>query len=636
MAASLLALLLLLLPVACDDDGAPATPTAAPTIAATPSPAATPTPARDVSLPRRNLVELARRLRGVTGDIPTQVNAVPPAYQVGDTHTFSLLHMAPPGQAGEVPPTLLEIQATIRLVTPHAYFYFEDGLDVAKEDIEQAGRVFEETIYPTVVSHFGQERSPGIDNDPHITILHAALEGAGGYFSDLDCFPRAVSPISNEREMVYLDLPSLRPGGLLYAGVLAHELQHLVLWSNDPSEELWVNEGLSEVAAGLVREGSSMGWAFLDEPDTQLNTWDPRGENAVHYGAADLFLRYVAQRVGGAEKLTGLVAEPRDGFDGVTAFLAAQGLAADSFDLFADWLVANLLDLSNDPVLGHAGVEAGVEPEISLEGTASGAETVSQFGADYIEIDVNAAAATFAFDGEETVPLLPNQPHSGRGQWWSARGDGIDTKLTREIDLSGVSSATLEFWTWFDIERWYDYGYVEASADGGQTWEVLEGTHTTLDDPLQQAYGPGYTGRSGGGETAQWVKESMDLSRFAGGKLLLRFEYVTDLGVNAPGWAIDDLTVPEIGLADGAEADGAWQAEGFQRVTGPLQQRFLVQVIERGQPPEMTHVALDARNRASITLASDGGDTEAVIVIAGLTEGTTEKARYEYTLSLSP
>ena len=582
-------------------------------------------------------MELARRLRGVTGDIPTQVNTVPPEYRVGDTHTFNLMHMAPPGQAGEVSPRLFQIQATIRLVTPHAYFYFEDGLDVAQEDIEKAGRVFEEVIYPTVVGNFGRERSPGIDNDPRVTILHAALEGAGGYFSDLDCFPRAVSPASNEREMVYIDLPSLRPGGLLYTGVLAHELQHLVLWSNDPSEELWVNEGLSEVAAGLVREGSSMGRIFLDAPDTQLNTWDPRGENAAHYGAADLFLRYVAQRVEGADKLTGLVAEPRDGFDGVTSFLAARGLAADSFDLFADWLIANLLDRPNDPVFGHAGVEADVEPEISLEGPASGAETVSQFAADYIAIDLGGGMeAIFTFDGEETVPVLPNEPHDGRGQWWSARGDGIDTKLTREIDLSSVTSATLEFWTWFDIERWYDYGYVEVSADGGQSWEILQGAHSTLDNPLRQAYGPGYTGRSGGGETAQWVKESLDLGRFAGKKILLRFEYITDLGVNAPGWAIDDIAIPEIGLTDGAEGAGAWQADGFQRLRGPLPQRFLVQVVEPGQPPEVTQVALDAQNRASVRLGSDGGGTEAVIVIAGLSEGTTEKARYEYALSLSP
>ncbi len=172
-----------------------------------------------------------------------------------------------------------------------------------------------------------------------------------------------------------------------------------------------------------------------------------------------------------------------------------------------------------------------------------------QFAADYIEVKLPAGEATFTFDGADTVPLLANEPHSGRGQWWSARGDSIDTTLTRELDLTGLASATLRFWTWFDIERWFDYGYVEVSTDGGATWKALPGRHTTDDDPLRQAYGPGYTGKSGGGEEPEWVEESIDLTPFAGGRVLLRFEYVTDGGVNTPGWAIDDISVPELGLS---------------------------------------------------------------------------------------
>ena len=43
---------------------------------------------------------------------------------------------------------------------------------------------------------------------------------------------------------------------------------------------------------------------------------------------------------------------------------------------------------------------------------------------------------------------------------------------------------------------------------------------------------------------------------------------------------------------DDAEQDGGWQASGFQRLTGPLSQRFLVQVIELGKEPQVRQISL--------------------------------------------
>jgi immune inhibitor A len=639
-AASLCAALLLLLAAACNDQGAgerTPTPDLTPTTGATATPASTPTPSDEpAALPTRDPVDLARRLASLRGEVPEQVNLSPPDYAVGHRELFYVIHMASPGEAAEVPPTVLEVWATLQLATPHAYFYVQDGESVSLEDLEKAGQAFEELIYPGVANTFGRERSPGIDNDPRITILHARLEGAAGYFSDTDEYPRTVSPLSNEREMVYLDLPSLKPGGDAYIAVLAHELQHLVHFNSDPDEELWVNEGLSEMAAGLTREVSGMGDSFLARPDTQLNDWDPLGDNYVHYGAADLFCRYLAQRIGGTEALIDLVSEPRNGMAGISAFLHRQGSDLDFYDLFADWVIANYLDEA-DGLYSYPNLEVAAAPTATLTMAGGGEGTVHQFAADYIEVELPAGEGTFTFDGAETVPVLANEPHSGEGQWWSARGDNIDTTLTRELDLTGLSSATLRFWTWFDIERWYDYGYVEVSTDGGETWQILSGRHTTEDDPVRQAYGPAYTGRSGGGDTPVWVEESMDLTPFAGQRILLRFEYVTDAGINAPGWAIDDIAVPELGLVDDAEDEGVWEARGFQRLTRPLPQRFLVQLIEVGAETRVGQIALDNENRASIELRGfSEGLTKAVIVVAATSEGTTEAAPYEYSLATRP
>ena len=178
---------------------------------------------------------------------------------------------------------------------------------------------------------------------------------------------------------------------------------------------------------------------------------------------------------------------------------------------------------------------------------------------------------------------------------------------------------------------------MEVSSDSGQTWQVLSGRHTTEEDPVQVAYGPGYTGRSGGGEEPAWVQESIDLTPFAGKRVLLRFEYVTDSGLNTSGWAIDDIAVAELGWLDDAESGGGWQTQGFRRLDAPLPQRFIVRVIETGSETRVTDVPLDADNHAEIRLSGFGaGLTKAIILIAAATDGTSEPATYHYSLSMGP
>ena len=61
---------------------------------------------------------------------------------------------------------------------------------------------------------------------------------------------------------------------------------------------------------------------------------------------------------------------------------------------------------------------------------------------------------------------------------WGNAEDAIDTTLTRPLDLTAATAPVLTFKTWFDIERWYDWGYVCVSTDGGATWEALPGDQT--------------------------------------------------------------------------------------------------------------------------------------------------------------
>ena len=613
-----------LLAAACGGE-TPSRPTASPAAAtATPdAPSATPMATRDEP-PARDLVDLARRLRGQS-DPPRRVDLPPPS--LGDSVSFDLIVLP---QSREDRPGRRATSATLRTISAHAYFFVEDDADVNDGEIEDAARAFEEEIWPKVTGAFGPPRSPGVDGDPRIFILHADLgAGVGGYVSGEDFYPREVVPHSNGREIVYMNL-SVRLGSAGYSNVLAHELQHVIHDRNDADEEAWVNEGLSELAAALVRGSGSSVAAFRDRPDTQLNTWEHGPAGGAHYDASELFFTYLLEQSEGGSRQ--LAAEPGNGIAGVRAFLQANGHSRSFAELVADWTVANLLDQPEGP-FGYRGRE--LDPPAKLEVLPGEDEgEVSQFAADYLELHASdfAGEAVFRFDGETETPIIAVQEGVTGAFWWSNRGDNIDTTLTRELDLTGVEQATLTFRSWHSIERWFDYSYVVVSRDGGRTWTALPGRQTTTDDPLEVSYGPGYTGRSGGGTSARWVEEAIDLSAYAGERILLRFEYVTDDSLNGPGWAIDDIAVPEIGFFDDVEAgEGGWQREGFLRLSEPLRQRFELRLVTLGATTEVSEIPLDGQNQAEVALTGLGTEYQhAVIVVVGVTEGTTEPARYRY------
>jgi hypothetical protein len=588
-------------------------------------------------------MDLARRLRGLPAGTPRDAPLRQGPLPVGHVETFQVVGLPGAGQARSVPPETDAVVATLRLVTANAYFFVEDGVDVDQEKLERAGQQFEE-VYARVHDTFGRERSPGVDGDPRVTVLLASLQNIGGYVSGDDGYPRAASPLSNEREMVYLDASTALAFDETFAQVLAHELQHLVHFGLDPDEENWVQEGLSVAAEDMGGELDPLERTFLRDADVQLNAWDPEGFYEPHYGASGLFFRYLVERTSGGglgpSAFRDLLSEPEDGVAGIEAFLGEHLPGVSLEDFFADWATANYLDLDEGPY-GYRDVSVQAEASESLSAPGQGEGSVHQFAADYVEVESAGGDALFTFDGTATVGALPAEPHSGRGLWWSNRGDAIDTTLTRELDLTGLSTATLTFWTWYDIERWYDYGYVEVSTDGGDTWQVLPGGLTTEDDPLRLAYGPGYTGASGDGEEPRWVKETIDLTFFAGQRVLLRFEYVTDGGLSTSGWAIDDIAVPELRWLDDAESAGDWEAHGFRILEEPLAQRFVVRLIEIGTETRVTDVPLDAENDAEIRISTSGasagtGPSKAAILITAVTDGTSEPATYRYSLVVPP
>lgn len=563
-------------------------------------------------------------------DIPGAARTTPLDVRVGEIETFWVADVS-----NNVNYT---VTAQLHYAGPVALMYVDTSLDVPQRLIEQSAQVFEERIYPRNRLLFGEERIPGVDGDARLTILNTRIRGAGGYFSSADGVTRAVNRFSNEREMFVIDAVAFPPGSDAYNATLAHEFQHMIHWHRQPRSPTWFNEGLSTLAEdlnGLGDDGAAL--AYLRNPDTQLTTWTPGSGVARHYGAAQLFMRYLYEQYAGDSR-------PADWIDAdagnnlqVLADLAARRRAdiVSFADLFADWAVANIV---NDPTVDDGRYAyRGLPMRAATTRLESGSTSASvrQFGVDYLgPLD---GPLTLDFDGADTVQLAGALPAEGRFAWWSNRGDESVSTLTRRFDLRNVSRATLTFRLWHELERDYDYAFVTVSTDGGRRWQTLPGITTRIDDPQGHNLGYGLTGVSGAPDAAlgamrgRWIDERIDLTPFAGQEVLLRFWVISDAAINGPGVLIDDIRITAINFADGAETDdGGWEAIGFVRTSGILPQRWIVRfIVFDGDETRIIMPEIDHQGRASVQVAAG---QRAILLVSGATPFTTEPASYRINL----
>ena len=582
-----------------------------------------------IEVPMRDRLDLALRLGLSDHPIPAVVNTHPVLYQLGDTQTFwvsesdALQHY--------------ERTAELRYVGEHSYWWVENSYDVPDSAIQASAQAFEDKIYPTNRAFFGEEWSPGVDGDPRIHIFIGNVPGVGGYFYSVNEYSNRINPFSNEKEMFYININAARLGSDYLDSILAHEFQHMIHWHNDTNEETWVNEGLSELAMDL--NGYDTGGvvlSFVQSPDTQLNTWGDNANGSIaHYGSSYLFMRYFVDRFG-ESAMRQVVAQPDNGILGFDAVLGQLDPPHTFDDVFSDWLVANYLD-SLDPGGNGWGYPTVAVGPMALDADHNNYPVeresfVHQYAADYISF-TGSGDLTIAFTGTTRVKVAPNDPHSGGYQWWSNRGDDSDMTLSRTFDLTGVEAAKLQFWAWYDIEKDWDFAFVEVSVDGGQTWTILPGVYTTSENRSGNSFGHAWTGISGGGQTPQWVPEEVDLSPYAGQVVDVRFEYITDDAVTRVGLLLDDFSLPAIGYQDDGESgDAGWQAEGFALIDNSLPQRYAVQVLELGQDTVQVHrIDLNPENQGQITIPGLGIQANRVVlIVSGMTPFTTEPAPYTY------
>ncbi|MEH0544654.1 immune inhibitor A [Streptomyces sp. B21-105] len=167
---------------------------------------------------------------------------------------------------------------------------------------------------------------------------------------------------------------------------------------------------------------------------------------------------------------------------------------------------------------------------------------------------------------DKTVTTEVVAPAQGKSQWWSGSGNDLRNSLSRPVDLTGRSAASLTLDGWWDIEADYDYLYTEVSTDGGANWTPIDGKLADGSAITRDGSGkPALTG-----SVAAYQKLTYSLDAYAGKKVDLRFRYQSDGGVALKGFAADGITVTADGatvFSDDAESeDTAWTANGFSRI----------------------------------------------------------------------
>lgn len=669
-------------------------------------------------IPVRDPVDLAVRLQGLD---PATLNFAPrPAYEVGDRERFNIGGM----EGSEAS----QREFTLAAVSPSFYLWVEQGFQFDPAKAERIVQEAESMVLPRLREVFGNE--PALTSDERIYILTVGSAGPGiaGVFFDTDLYPNEVFPSSNEINSVVMvqSLSYVED----YLSTLAHELQHLVQINQDDSEETWVVEGMAELGSFLAAPDyfdTGFQQGYIDQgTDNALNFWpESNGETVLYYGGASLFLSYVVQRYG-EEAATLMAQAPANGVIGINAALENLGTGVDFADVFGDFVIANYL---NDPTLAEGrfahtllNVTNTASADLSFVGLPvdlTGSQ-VNQYGTQYIELNLDEASEV-QFTGQSSVAILPTQAYSGEYFYWSQTGNQGDSRLTGRFDLRNLDKATLVFHTWYDMEEFWDYGYLSVSGDNGATWQVIQTPQMSSNNPYERAFTAGYTGASidstarpapylgiemssdltvtkvnpdtpaaaaglqvgdqlaavnderlvagfyndiidqyQPGETVElavlragqalslpitlgespfrtitggnnWIQQTVDLTPLVGGEVLIRFDYVTDQAVTLPGWALDDVIIAELNYLDSFEqADPAWQAEGWVRITNRVPQAYLVQVISFGEETTVTRL-LEPGNGQSGTWTLEPG--RHVLAISALAPITTLPAPYDLVIT---
>ncbi|HYH33525.1 MAG TPA: hypothetical protein VD814_00090 [Nocardioides sp.] len=398
----------------------------------------------------------------------------------------------------------------------------------------------------------------------------------------------------------------------LYEGVIAHELEHLLMNYSDPGELSWVDEGLADMAAflnGYDMTGSHLTYQQVFHRETSLTRW---GGGLENYGASFSYFAYLWEQAGGngggdltpdleydgtaGDLLIKMIFEEQDnGMGGVQRAIDEYNAATGddlgtARQLFEDWAVTMQLDdeasdrwdlenfdlgpasggwtidLANSQYWDDRGFYQGAQPDPKFTTDPHRPATNAlPFGVSYETFRNPGPRVQLEFHGD---PISRVAPHSEPTHWWGGAESQSDYVLGVDSAVSG--GQTLGFWNWHFIEDGWDFGFVEALVGG--EWVTVPVTDdagnvvSTNEDPHgNNTEGNGITGTSGGEYFVDEPTYQHYNAELPVGTSDVRFRYSTDAAYLDTGWFIDDVTVNGSPAVVSGEGEQPWiETDGIQ------------------------------------------------------------------------
>lgn len=143
-------------------------------------------------------------------------------------------------------------------------------------------------------------------------------------------------------------------------------------------------------------------------------------------------------------------------------------------------------------------------------------------------------------------------------------GNGWKQYLQHSFNLtSATGTVTFSYYYKYDIEKNYDYFYVDVSNNSGQSWTTLKT----------------YTNRGGppGGRPVDWTQGSIDLTSYKGENILIRFRFNSDETYSDEDGIFDSdgaVYIDEVELEDSSgvifyddmeSGSGSWETTQYQQ-----------------------------------------------------------------------
>jgi immune inhibitor A len=443
-----------------------------------------------------------------------------------------------------------------------------------------------------------------------------------------------------------------------YESTIAHEYQHLIHADWNPSDDTFMNEGCSMYAELLCGYGVSSTYfnSYFATPDNSLTVWGDQGDINIlaDYGGAALWTIYLSDHYGGADLIRHFVQAGIPGIDGINAALQYYGYRRANFNtVFHDWRLANLIRSKSHcgccvDKYGYKSIDLNA-PEIipinvnnvagkyvpwtkgtdfgntnTILGYDTGFSMIGPFGSDYIQFDDLCGLNFIYFDGDNyaTLDSWVIDDTYFPGTWWSGQGDLVNRLLYGEVNV--VAGGILSVNTIWDMEDYWDFGFVQVSTDGGNSWTSIADTtgYATYDhDPDAHpdivANLPGITSY-----TPSWpdfTTLTYDLSAYAGQTVLIGFRYMTDWATNYGGWWIESVYYGGAGVVDGGAP--ANQQITLMPWTHGAEVNYMVTLVKQTQTRygKVYYIAYDmwiwGKNDMGITFASLSRNDNLILVV---------------------